>query len=246
MRTLTETDLIHIWEAGHRQHLLDRALTVLMAAFPGTSRDMLALLSIGQRDACLLAVRQQLFGSLLLGLTSCPACSEQIEFRLNVAEMPIPAKISPPAGPVSLDIADDTVQFRLPNSRDLAAITGYRDIPTARVALARRCVVQYLQRGEVAAVEELPEAVIAMMAAEVEQRDPLAEIRVRLSCAGCEHSWQMAFDIVAFLWTEITALVKRLLREIHTLARAYGWREADILAIDPLRRQLYLEMVTNG
>jgi hypothetical protein len=246
MHTLAEQDLVQIWEVGLRQHLLDRALTVLMAAFPGTSRDTLALLSIGQRDACLLAVRQQLFGPLLLGLTACPACSEQIEFSLNVAEMPIPSNISPAHSLQAMAIAHGTIQFRLPDSRDLAAIVGCRNTIAARSILARRCVVQYVQDGVVVPVENLPEMLISTLAAEIEQRDPLAEISINLQCSACEHRWQMPFDIVSFFWTEISALVKRVLRDIHTLARAYGWREADILAMGPVRRQLYLEMVMNG
>jgi hypothetical protein len=53
----------------------------------------------------------------------------------------------------------------------------------------------------------------------------------------------MMFDIVSFLWTEIAAEAKRLLREVHILASAYGWREADIFSLSPLRRQFYLEAV---
>jgi hypothetical protein len=52
------------------------------------------------------------------------------------------------------------------------------------------------------------------------------------------------FDIGAFLWEEIAAQARRLLREVHTLARAYGWREADILVMSAARRQAYLEMVS--
>lgn len=248
MHTLAESDLVQIWEAGLRQHLLDRALTVLMAAFPGTSRDSLALLSIGQRDACLLAVRQRLFGPLLLGLTVCPACSEQIEFSLDVAQMPIPSHISPefPVSLQALAFADGTIQFRLPNSQDLAAIVSCRDTITARNILARRCIVQYVQDGVVVPAENLSETLIVTLAAEIEQRDPLAEISINLNCSACQHGWQMPFDIVSFFWIEISAFARRLLRDVHTLARAYGWREADILAMGPVRRQLYLEMVTDG
>ena len=42
---------------------------------------------------------------------------------------------------------------------------------------------------------------------------------------------------------ELATQAKRLLREVHFLARAYGWREADILAMSARRRQAYLEMV---
>ncbi len=52
------------------------------------------------------------------------------------------------------------------------------------------------------------------------------------------------FDVVSFFWSEICVQAKRLLREVHTLARAYGWREADILNMSTARRQFYLEMVT--
>jgi hypothetical protein len=33
------------------------------------------------------------------------------------------------------------------------------------------------------------------------------------------------------------------MREVHRLARVYGWREADILSMSASRRQFYLEMV---
>jgi hypothetical protein len=65
-----------------------------------------------------------------------------------------------------------------------------------------------------------------------------------LRCPTCGHSWHALFDIVAFFWAELASQAKRLLREVHTLARAYGWREADIVSMSARRRQLYLEMAT--
>jgi hypothetical protein len=53
----------------------------------------------------------------------------------------------------------------------------------------------------------------------------------------------MIFDIASFFWTEIAAEAKRLLGEVHILASAYGWREADILSLNPLRRRFYLEAI---
>ena len=37
---------------------------------------------------------------------------------------------------------------------------------------------------------------------------------------------------------------KRLLGEVHQLARAYGWPEATILAMSSRRRHFYLELVS--
>ena len=47
----------------------------------------------------------------------------------------------------------------------------------------------------------------------------------------------MALDITAYLWSEVEDWAKRLLIEIHTLASAYGWREAELLALEPAQRE---------
>lgn len=244
MRRLTGQEIVHIWEVGSGQHALDRAITILRAAFPEVSRDTLASLHIGQRDACLFAVREQLFGSRLSSVATCPACSEQIEFVLNMTELPITPDIEPVEDILTLTTDDGTLQFRLPNSLDLAAIVNSHDIPTARLLLAHRCILQAHRDGKEVPVEELPETLIATMAAYMDTCDPLAAMVIPLDCIACGHSWHILFDIIPFFWTEIAAQARRLLREVHTLACQYGWREADILAMSAIRRQFYLEMVT--
>ena len=47
----------------------------------------------------------------------------------------------------------------------------------------------------------------------------------------------------SYLWHEVDAWALRLLRDVHRLARAYSWREADILALSPSRRQCYLDLL---
>jgi hypothetical protein len=89
----------------------------------------------------------------------------------------------------------------------------------------------------------LPAEVVSGIAESMAQADPLADIQLKIDCPSCRHRWRAAFDIVSFLWTEIEAWAGRMLSEVHTLARAYGWREAEILALSATRRQFYLEMV---
>jgi hypothetical protein len=90
---------------------------------------------------------------------------------------------------------------------------------------------------------ELPGAVEARLVERIAQADPLADIMLDLTCPNCEQRWQAVFDIGGFFWIEIDNLARRLLRDVHVLARAYGWRESDILAMNAARRQAYLEMV---
>src|SRR5580658_4185864 len=61
------------------QSLARRGLRFLMAACPGMSADALAALTIGERDARLLALRQALWGPEMVAVATCPACRERIE-----------------------------------------------------------------------------------------------------------------------------------------------------------------------
>jgi hypothetical protein len=73
--------------------------------------------------------------------------------------------------------------------------------------------------------------------------DPQGDVQIALNCTQCSHRWDAPLDIASFVWSEIHAWVVRLLNEVHALALAYGWRESDILAMSPWRRQAYLELI---
>jgi hypothetical protein len=247
MYALSSQELLHIWEVGLGQHPLDRALTILASALPDAPYEHLALLSVGQRDECLFAVRERIFGSRLVSFVVCPACQGQLELMLDMADLHIAPDITP-QGKVQViqQMNSDgyELQFRLPDSLDLAAIAGCKDVGAARNLLAKRCILRAMQGGVEVAVETIPEIMIAALAAQMDRSDPLAALDIGLDCSICGSHVQVLFDIVAFFWTEITAHAKRLLLDVHTLARAYGWREADILSMSFARRQYYLEMVT--
>lgn len=73
--------------------------------------------------------------------------------------------------------------------------------------------------------------------------DPLAEILLHFDCPACSASFEEGLDLSSFLWAEIERQALRLLRDVHTLAAAYGWSELEILALTPVRRAAYIEMV---
>ena len=85
---------------------------------------------------------------------------------------------------------------------------------------------------------------ISSLADRMEELDPQAELRLELACQGCGHRWSILLDVASFFCREVTFLATRLAREVGALSRAYGWREADILAMSPARRSLYLGMVS--
>jgi T4 bacteriophage base plate protein len=240
MRPLSAQDILQLWETGQHQHPIDRALTLLFVAFPDKSLDELANLSIGQRDRCLLTLRELTFGSKLDGTADCPNCGERLEFAMSVADVQVESSL---AAEFNVTVEEFDLQVRLPTSRDLAAIAHCTELETARSLLAQRCLHQVNRGGETLEAIALPPAVLAQVSDRLAERDPQAEIWLDFSCPNCQHNWKLLFDIVTFFWTELSAQAKRLMREVHTLARFYGWREADILAMSSVRRQAYLEMV---
>jgi hypothetical protein len=136
-----------------------------------------------------------------------------------------------------------TLRFHLPNSRDLAAIVTADGLPAARRVLLQRCLHQTTRDGTVLALSDVPETVLAMLTEQMFDLDPQAGLRFNLACEACGQQWSAPFDIAAFVWTEIAAMAQRLLHEVHILAMTYGWHESDILAMDAVRRQLYLDMI---
>ena len=103
------------------------------------------------------------------------------------------------------------------------------DGPDLRAGLLARCVTG--SDGQPAA--DLPAPAIAKVMSALSAADPLADVRLAVTCGECGHQWDTTFDIASFLWTEICAAVERLLGDVHVLARAYGWSEAEVLAVGP-------------
>jgi hypothetical protein len=242
MRILSAHEVIEIWEAGEDQNSVDRALTLLAAACPEQTGEELAALSVGQRDGALLTLREKTFGPRLRGFVECPQCSEGLEFEVAVADLRA-AVPEVREAERELVAGDLTMHFRLPDSRDLAAALERMDVDAAHETLVQRCVLCVNCGGLPVDHSELPAEVTAELAGRMAEWDPQAEVLLDLRCLECGHNWQAFFDIAVFFWGELASRARRLLDDVHSLARAYGWREADILSMSTRRRQHYLELV---
>jgi hypothetical protein len=242
MRAPSASEIISLWERGFDRHPVDQALVLLSTACPSLAPEQLSSLAIGRRDAQLLRLREVIFGPNATSTARCPHCAESLEFTVQTADLV--AQVPERGAPHELVQDGLTLKFRLPDSTDLAAIVACPDVATARRVLCGRCVVEANRDGMTIASETLSEQETAQLASLMAERDPLADITLDLDCAVCGHGWSVAFDIASFLWLEIEGLAKRLLGEVHRLARFYGWSEADILALSSARRNFYLEQAS--
>ena len=232
--------LLETWEHGLPEPGYKRALLLLALACPDKSDEECGLLPIGRRDACLLSLRERLFGSEMESLAVCPSCGQQLEFSCTVADLyPLPES----EGDDLLTLTRDelVVRFRLPNSLDIMMVVeGEEDIEHA---LLECCITEVRQGPNPVSVATLDKTVLAAVVEAMEQADSLGNMQLAMTCPACAHSWLSSFDIVSYLWSELDAWAKRILREVHVLAVTYGWNERDILTMSPRRRHYYLDLV---
>jgi hypothetical protein len=239
---LSATEILKIWEVGQSQLPAERALALLSVCCPKTTRGELEQMNIGKRDALLLSFRERLFGPHFSGIARCPECNSDLEIGFHSSE--VRTAVSPETtGPFEFTFGDFEFTCRLPNSADLIAVIRQVKSTSVSDALFDRCLLEKRHEGREVASNSLPGEVVEAIVNEMARRDPQADIRFALSCPDCAHQWEAIFDIVSFAWNEISAWAGRLMRQVHTLALAYGWREIDILTMSSWRRQAYLEML---
>lgn len=241
MRPLSTSALLRIWETGYNEPAYRRALLLLAGACPEESADALARLTIGTRDARLLTLREWTFGPRLVCVVACPACGERLEITVNASDIRATAPESV-GDEFNLELDEYGVAFRLPSSIDLQAASSCVDSESVRALLIKRCIRSIRRRDEEIGVDQSPTPVMEAVINRMAELDPQADTQLLLTCSACNHHWHTLFDIVSFFWSEIQAWASQVLREVHILASAYGWREEDILAMSPIRRQLYLGM----
>ena len=243
MRALTADDVVRVWELGPGRSPVDQAVDVLSAAFPQKTAEELRRLSLGQRNAHLLAVRESLFGFELEAYSECGNCGKPLEFSLSSATLHGAKPVDYSTDEFYLAAEGFAVRFRPLNSLDLIAASSCGTVEAGRQLLVKRCVLAAQKEHETVAADELPASLIELLASRLAECDPQAEVLIDLACPICEFRWQLPFDIASFLCAEIRVQAQRLLREVHALARAYAWREADILAMSARRRRSYLELL---
>src|SRR5437016_5197152 len=117
MRAPTAAELLDVWERGLAQPSAKRGL-LLLAVVGEEGFEAVARLSIGQRDARLLRLRELLFGSEITGLAACPACREKVELQFDSRDIRLPQPEDSPER-IELSLDEWNAVFRLPNSLDL-------------------------------------------------------------------------------------------------------------------------------
>ncbi|HEY6796381.1 MAG TPA: hypothetical protein VI248_17020 [Kineosporiaceae bacterium] len=243
MTSRPPVDALRLWEAGWGLPPLERAV-VLAAASTGSSPDTVSSRPVGERDRLLYTLRARLFGTAIEAVSTCPGCAGEVELAFDLRHLLAGTGPSQPEVTVVAGGVERT--FRTPTSVDVAAVLARpaaHDTDAAQVLL-RRCRVASGVDGsaEDDAAGQDDEAADAVTRAWL-VADPLADVTLELRCPECATEWAEPLDIGGFLWSELDNWCRAMLLDVHQLARAYGWSEAEILALSPWRRRCYLGLV---
>jgi hypothetical protein len=239
MHSLSASDLLDIWERAAAQPPARRSLLLLNGA--GNDPRATAAMSIGERDRALMLLRRQLFGDQIEGLTECRGCRSRVEVRFEVSQVAESDTAAAMTAPLTAHGYE--VHWRLPTCGDLAELSGETSPQRLRQRMLERCLLAIRREQQLVNVADCPPALINDVCMAMANADPLADVRLDVTCPECGIAWKSSFDIGAFLWREIDAWARRLLSDIYRLASAYGWSERDILAMSPRRRGMYLDLV---
>ena len=242
MRAPGPNELMERWERAQALPTVERPLALLATVDDAAAWAEWERMPLGRRDAQLLALREQTFGPELQCLADCPRCQTPVEFSVPARELQLP-----PANddlPLSLTRAGLTLAFRLPNTTDLAAAATERDPAAARRRLFTRCLLSATREdGAAVAPDAVPDDLVHAAGERMAEADAQADVVFALRCPQCGGAWEASFDVTAFFWQELQTWARRLLREVHELASAYGWSQGEILALSPARRHAYLELI---
>jgi T4 bacteriophage base plate protein len=250
MRPFLAAELLNIWERGTGHTPVEQALAILSIAFPQTPHETLAKLNVVQRDLCLLELRRLTFGSQINGRADCPACGQRLDLDFDIGDLPASTSVLPDLELIKLSKAENSfhtdnyeVTFRLPTSLDLSIVGKLLDQTARRQKLLEACVLSVQCDGKSLLLGDLSPDAIDALIEHMSQENSISNLTLPVTCPECSATWEILFDIVSYFWGEITAWSMRLMHEVHMLATAYGWGEADILAMSARRRQGYLNLI---
>jgi hypothetical protein len=233
MSLRTRAGLLAAWEATVAVPELARGPALVAEAGLADDLDAALDLPLGESAALAARLHADAFGDEVDGLVTCEPCGTVLDVSVPLAELPAPR------GDATVVVAPGgELRVRAPTTRDLLAA---RDSPDPAQALLAACVTG--AGGAPADPDALDEASLALVDDAAEELAGAAAIVVRVACPECGAAVAAPLDVGALLAERVARAAAEALGEVAELAAAFGWSEAEVLALTPLRRRAYVDLV---
>lgn len=190
-------------------------------------------LSSGSREWLLQRAASQFWiGSGWFSAT-CPACDTAFDVPAALTDAP-----RKPAGdgfPVVLvETSLGQRRFEAPNGRHEEQLAQAADDPVR--TLIGACGLSPTATEDARAFTE---ADLVRIEDALDRASPEVADRVSTSCPSCSSVTEVRLDPLAFAFPK----ARQILMEVHTIAKAYHWSEAEVLALPSSRRRAYCGMI---
>ncbi len=214
---------------------------MLALALPEVSFEQIADFSVCESNLMLLQLYAISFGPKIEAFATCAHCGTYLEMQFGVTELIERQRAA--ISSVAEEWSENGQLYRLrpvTNGDLLSALDAATSVE-AEEAILQRCTTVLPQ-----ASDSLPPpngSDSTPLTDRFERVNQGNEISCIVACPGCSGRFERTLNLAQFLFRLVDRGAKRLLREIHELAWAYGWSEEAILRMSNARRGAYLEML---
>ena len=201
--------------------------------------------TLDRRVRALLQIVRETQGDRLIWKARCANedCEHEMELELSVSQllrMPAPAECFSWSAEPGCEL-----ELRLPTGRDQiewreSAANANVEGVDLRMASS---LVSRVNGQQPASDWTLPQEWLTALDAAFREHDMLTAMELQVSCPWCGKESALQPDVEALALSRLAAEQKRVLEEIHQLAAAYHWTEAEVLALPRLRRSFYIARI---
>ena len=193
-------------------------------------------LAVCDCDRLFAAIYLKYYGNNIEGTIGCRGCSESFELNFSLQDWLSNVRNGNGRSAVGPDeegvyTLSDGRRFRLPTAADQRSVIGL-EAGARTAALFKRCVVA----GDPLVDPELLQAAMGEVG-------PLLDLDLDAPCPNCGAVHRVHFDIQSYLMRVLGHEKRFLVREIHLIAVAYGWRYGEILSLTREDRRAFVRLI---
>jgi hypothetical protein len=197
------------------------------------SADILGGLATGARAWLLMRAAQVFHGNGGWFTAQCPACSAPFDLQIDLAALPR-SDASAAFPVITADTSLGPRQFEIPNGRTETAL--YHRAAEGVRAIAALCGLS--QNAETDA-KAFTRDDLNKIETSLDKATPDVADEIDTICPACTAKTKAQIDPLTFAFPKLDALD----RDIHLIARDYGWDEPTILQMPTGRRRRHANMI---
>lgn len=203
-------------------------------------------LTVGKRIECLLKLAAADAGTAIPFTFLCPndGCSQELEIEIDVAEIADLQAEAYKLERVPVEFENRSMALRRPTASDQLGWLkcNFPDQQMATKAMVRTLLVEPVAAIE-ADVQAIPDELIPIVQAAMEEHDPLINFNLLVRCFSCDEENRIEIDMEEFSLRRLQQAQLRLLATVHRLASHYHWSEQEIFSVPYWRRARYLSLI---